>query len=244
MSEARFYHRPIRPGELELDPLEAHHAVAARRLQPGDPVVLFDGAGCEGIAEVCVTNSRRFAVRVRAVRTVPRSACRALTVAVAPPKQARQDELVEKCTELGVTAIQPLCTERCVATPDGRRLERWRRVSIAAAKQSGQAWLPDIREPVPLPTLLSGAGGAFELILLADLSPSASPLPAVLRRKCRARTVLGLIGPEGGFSDAERQLLLSCGAQAVRITPTTLRVETAAIALAAVVLSLPVENSD
>jgi len=233
-----FHHAALGSGELELDAAEARHAVGARRLREGDVVVLFDGAGREADAELIALSSRRVLVRVGAVRDVPRAAARELTLAVSLPSPARQDTLVEKCTELGVTAIRPIRVERSVADASAGRIERWHRISVAAAKQSEQAWLPELHEPAAIGDVLDLAG-KFELVLLADPSSEAWPLPTVLERRRQARTVLAFIGPEGGFTEQVHALLVCRGAQPCRLTPTILRVETAAIALASVVLCQP-----
>lgn len=235
MSVPRFYHPTLQAGELELIAAEAQHAGGARRLRTGDAVALFDGLGREADAELVVMSPRRVVVRVDAVRSVTRNVTCDLTLAVSLPKQARQDTLIEKCTELGVAAIRPIRVERTVAEASAGRLERWRRVAIAAAKQSQQAWLPEIYEPVAMEELLASAG-AFDLSLLADFSPDALSLPVLLDRHSAASKVLAFIGPEGGFTDSERTAALAHGVRPVRLTPTVLRVETAAIALAAVVL--------
>jgi len=238
MSRPRFHHTALRSGELELDAAEARHAAGARRLREGDVVVLFDGAGREADAELIALSSRRVVVRAGPVREVPRAAARELTLAVSLPSPTRQDMLIEKCTELGVTAIQPIRVERSVADASTGRIERWRRISVAAAKQSQQAWLPDLHEPAAIGEVLERAG-EFELVLLADPSSDVQPLPTLLEQRRQARTILAFVGPEGGFTEQERAMVISCGAQPCRLTPTILRVETAAIALASVVLCQP-----
>jgi 16S rRNA (uracil1498-N3)-methyltransferase len=109
---------------------------------------------------------------------------------------------------------------------------------VAAAKQSQQAWLPELREPAAIGEVLERAG-EFDLVLLADPSSEAWPLPTLLEQRREARTVLAFVGPEGGFTEQERAMVVARGAQPCRLTPTILRVETAAIALASVVLCQP-----
>ncbi len=238
MVPPRFYHPVLALGDAELSPVEARHAAGARRLRAGDAVTLFDGRGSEADARLVRVASGTIVVHVDAVRAMPPAAVCALTLAVSPPKQARQDDLIEKCTELGVRAVWPLRAERSVAEAAAGRLERWRRVSIAAAKQSQQAWLPEIREAATLAEVLTAAG-AFERIVLADPSPDAPALSAWLDQHPGVGSILALIGPEGGFTDAERSVAIAAGAAPCRLTPTILRVETAAIALASVVLCRP-----
>jgi len=240
VTNPRFYHPDLRPGELELNPGEARHAGGSRRLRAGDVVTLFDGRGNEadGVLVRVAGRNAPLRVSVAAVRAVTRAAYVTLTIAVPPPKQARQDTLVEKCTELGVNAIRPILFERTISEITAGRAERWRRVAIAAAKQSQQAWLPEFHEPVGLKELLNSRA-QYDLVLLAERSADAMPLPDVLHQNAGARRILAIIGPEGGLTTPELEIAREAGAVFCRLTPTVLRVETAAIALAAIILSRP-----
>lgn len=238
MSQPRFFRSLLSPGPVELDPAEATHAAGARRLRPGDAVILFDGRGGQALATLKEVGSRRVIADVADIQTLPRCSACELTLAFASPKQARQDDLVEKCTELGVAALQPIRTQRGVAAVRENRLERWQRITVAAAKQSGQAWLPDIREECSLQDLLSGER-QYALKLLADPAPDALPLTTILDKTLPAPQALVLIGPEGGFTEEEHRAAVSAGAIPFRLTPTILRIETAAMAAAAVMLSHP-----
>lgn len=221
---------------MDLDDAESRHVGGSRRLRVGDSVILFDGQGREADGMLIGVSSRRVTVRVPQVRLVAVASPRTLMLAVSPPKQGRQDDLVEKCTELGVRILQPIHAHRTVNEVTPERIERWRRVSIAAAKQSQQAWLPEIRRPLS-PAALIGAAAAHDLRILADPSPDAVPLMSWLARHRHATgSVLALIGPEGGFTDEERAQALAGGFVPCRLTPTILRVETAAVAVAALVL--------
>ena len=235
MRPPRFYHSELRTGELELAAAEARHATGARRLRRGDSVLLFDGCGAEAPA-VIVRCGRQTIVRVAEVRQMPRAALHELTIVVAPPRTARQDILVEKCTELGVAAIRPVRTVRGVAEVSGLRADRWRRIAIAAAKQSEQAWVPTIHDPADLDQVLAELAGT-DLILLADPARAAGPLAYLVPIRPVGRRVAAIIGPEGGLTEEEYLAAIAAGAQSCRITPTVLRVETAAIAMAAVILS-------
>jgi len=236
----RFYHPHLRTGEVELHPGEARHAGGSRRLRAGDAVTLFDGRGNEADGWLVRVGGRNAPIRVlvSAVRAVPRPAPVALTIAVSPPKQSRQDTLIEKCTELGVAAIQPIVVERTVSQVAAGRAERWRRVAIAAAKQSQQAWLPEFHEPVGLKELLDSASG-YDLVVLAEPVAGAVPLADVLDPHPRLTRFLAIIGPEGGLTAGELAIARNAGAVFCRLTPTILRIETAAVALAAIVLSRP-----
>jgi 16S rRNA (uracil1498-N3)-methyltransferase len=159
---------------------------------------------------------------------VSRELTRPLTLAVALPKGERQKWLVEKATELGATRLVPLITERGVAQPVEAALDRLRRTVIEASKQCGRNRLMEIAAPVSACALFSQASTADER-LIAD--PAGQPLAATA---IGAGTgILAAIGPEGGFAPAELAAAREAGWQPVSLGPRILRIETAAIALAA-----------
>jgi 16S rRNA (uracil1498-N3)-methyltransferase len=155
----------------------------------------------------------------------------ALTLAFAIPKGPRQDLLIEKCTELGVSVLQPIHTTRSVAGATAHRLDKWQRTAVEAAKQAGLAWLPDIRSPLNLEQLL-GETPRYDLTLIA-LNSAVHPIHDLFPTLRAANTVLTLVGPEGGWTDEEVTSARTAGATPVSLGPNTLRIETAAIALAA-----------
>jgi len=248
VSVPRFHVGELASGGVSLPDEEARHALGSRRLSVGDAVTLFDGRGAEAAGRIASCSHRGVDVTLDEIRHSPRPVP-ALTLAVAPPKSPRQDMLIEKCTELGVAGIVPLLCQRAVASVSRHRLEKWRRTTIEAAKQSGQCWLPTLQEPRSLEQVLSDASD-FDQILVAT---SAEPqLPAPVSKQAftplpitelfgalrNVRSVLALVGPEGGWTAEEIEQSLSAGARPVSLGPNTLRIETAALVLAAVVHAL------
>jgi 16S rRNA (uracil1498-N3)-methyltransferase len=217
------------PGEITLPPGAARH-VQVLRLQPGDALVLFDGSGPEWRAEV--TAMGRSEVRVRLVESMlpQRELARAVTLAVVMPANDRMDFLVEKATELGAVALQPLVAERSVLRLSGERADKkrahWQGVAIAAAEQSGRT-VPLRVEPVQ--TLrawlaaLPPARGEWRGLL----SPRAAQPPAAFPQQ----RALFLSGPEGGLSDAEEDAARAAGFAAVTLGPRVLRADTAPLAV-------------
>jgi 16S rRNA (uracil1498-N3)-methyltransferase len=216
----RFYVPALEPGRLTLDGAEARHAARALRLGPGDAVELFDGRGHRAAGTLLSASPRGVVVEVGPVQTVP--APPPVTIAAALPKGRRADFMVEKLSELGVEALRPVRFARGVRRPTPATLARFRRLSIASAKQCGRSHVMQILDPLEAPALTGP-------LLLAD-PDAAEPLrpgpPAVV-----------VIGPEGGLTPAERAALSA--ARPVRLTPTVLRVETAAIAAAAILCAAP-----
>ena len=210
-----------RPGDVvALDETERHHLMRVRRLAVGATVEVLDGIGGVGRATFDGTDLVLDAISQKP--PLP-----AVEVAVAIPRGDRFDFLVEKCTELGVSAIHPLSTERGVSRPQGKgkRVERWRRIAVSALKQSGQPHLPRISPPVSVEECLQET--AIENLLIADPGSDSVALSVVLGRL--SAPVLLFIGPEGGFTIAEGDRIRAASATAVHLGPAVLRVETAAI---------------
>jgi 16S rRNA (uracil1498-N3)-methyltransferase len=264
MAERRFFCERLQAGRVSLAEAEAHHARNVLRVRVGDAVRLFDGAGTEAVARVEAIGRKGVELLVERIQPAdPQGRPLPVTLAVAMPKAARQDMLIEKCTELGVQAIRPIITRRGVARPGRARLEHWRQVSIAAAKQSGRSYLPRIAEPMIFDHLLTLLGD-FAMALYGSTDPQAPPLldgliandmnvprasPPSAGKGCRqdacgtaeggshkpAAGILMVIGPEGGLTPNEEVALIQAGAKPISLGGSVLRVETAAIAALAVV---------
>lgn len=259
MTVPRFHLAPLSAGVVALKEAEAHHARASRRLSVGDPVVLFDGQGHEAPGQVSAVSRTAVEVAVSEVTSRPRPKP-GLALAVALPKGPRQDALIEKCTELGTSEIQPLVTQRSVAATSASRMDKWRRATIEAAKQSGQAWLPVLHPPRTIGEVL-GDRDQHDLMLVAaappvfgagdepaDITATSSPPGAVaiadlLAELAGADRILAFVGPEGGWTDAELTELMTDDARLISLGPNVLRIETAAIALAAFVHALVTSKS-
>lgn len=233
MAVSRFFLSTIAPGEVTLTGDEAAHA-AARRLRVGDEAVVFDGQGKEAAARITGTGRGRVTVTIGDVFVRPPDAHVELTLGVCIPKGHRPDTLIEKCAELGVSAIWPMLTEHTAVRPRADRAERWRRIAIEAAKQSRRAWVPDIGASVPFIQVV-GRVGEFDAGLVLEPAASRHLLNAIEGLRPAAR-VLALIGPEGGFTIDERRAAADAGFTSAGLGKTILRVETAAIAVATLVL--------
>lgn len=235
----RLFCPKLSEGLVTLDEDETHHARRALRLRPGDAVLLLDGAGSVGrgtLVESPAGEMRRPARR----GARPLAACvdelvhvqrpvHELTLIVPGCKGDRLRWLVEKCTELGVTALAFTRYERSVVLVGAHHAAKLRRYAIEACKQSSRQWLPRIDCTAALPTAPVADTSLFVADVAADLpcfdKALGDPLPL---------SITVIIGPEGGLTDGERQRLRACGAVAVTLGPNVLRVETAAVAVAAV----------
>jgi 16S rRNA (uracil1498-N3)-methyltransferase len=207
------------------------HLFRARRLAVGERLRVVDGAGAARWAEVARVTAD--AALLRLGEPAPaRDPSRRVAILVGCPRPERAAWLVEKASELGVAAVRFLACERSARTFGTAGLERLRRVAAAALEQSHGARLPELTGVHPwseLPALLAPIP---ERVLL-DPEAAAWPAPPV------APAVALLVGPEGGWTDAERAALHALGCRPASLGPRALRVETAAIAAAALVLAAP-----
>lgn len=225
---------PDRPGrQVDLPPEEARHARSVLRLEPGAAVELFDGRGTVARGVVASLTRKGASVTVDSLAVGARPLPQ-VHVAFAIPKGRRLDWLIEKASELGAASLRAIVFERSVAgggqLTDAKR-SRWQGHCLAAAKQSGLDFLPELPPTLTLEQYLGAAGESDDPRLLGDLAPDAVPLARAAASSPRARDVHLLIGPEGGLTDGERAGAVQAGFVPVRLGTTTLRVETAVVAM-------------
>ena len=243
MTRRRFYAPPIafasdeRTVSLGAD--EARHARGVLRLQPGDEVYVFDGAGKE--FRCAVREFSRDSAVLDVLEEVeparPESPLK-LTLGIALLKGEKFDLVVQKATELGASRIGPVTTSRAdVRLSNGedgqRKVTRWQRIALEAAKQSGRARLMEIDEPVDFKSLLARRNGEGELRLMFAERNGTSLANVTQDSPSDFPRVFALIGPEGGWADEEIELAREAGWQIVTMGGRTLRAETAAIAIVA-----------
>ena len=209
---------------------EARHLTRVLRAKVGDTVSLFDGRGREWPARVASLGRDRVELDTSepTIDPLPPSAI-PLTLAVALPKGERQKWMVEKLTELGAARLVPLETTRGVAEATASAQARLERVVIEACKQCGRNTLMEIAAGRPLDRLLAEvpAGACVVIAHPGGRSLDAAAVPPA------ATEIIALVGPEGGFTDEELCIADRAGVIRISLGPHILRVETAAIALAA-----------
>lgn len=210
---------------------EARHLTRVLRARVGDEVIVFSGTGCEWPARVTHVARDAVALEVGTARVDPPPLV-SLALAVALPKGDRQKWLVEKLTELGVGRLVPLQTQRGVAEATPAVLDRLRRTVIEACKQCGRNTLMELGAPMTPAELVAGASAATRLVLATPDGPALAT-----DDRDHTSSTLGLVGPEGGFTVDEVAIFRAAGAWPARLGPHVLRVETAAIALAAAIQS-------
>jgi 16S rRNA (uracil1498-N3)-methyltransferase len=226
-------------GQLVLDGPEGRHAVSVKRLQPGEPVVLTDGAGRHAECEVVATEGKdRLIVHLGTVSEEPVPTPR-ITVVQALPKGDRGEVAVETMTEVGVDAVVPWQAARCITQWRGERglkaLGKWRATAREAGKQSRRVRFPEIADAATtrqVAALLAKADLAA--VLHSDFEHGSEPL-ATAELPAQGEIVL-VVGPEGGVSKDELALFEEAGAKAYVLGPTVLRTSTAGTAAAALLL--------
>jgi 16S rRNA (uracil1498-N3)-methyltransferase len=227
MSERFFLPMPPRDGRAVLVGDEARHLARVMRCRVGDEVRVFDGGGTSWPARVVAIGRDEVTLELGAAVTGP---CRdgvSLTLAVALPKGERQKWLVEKLTELGVERLVPLVTTRGVAEATPAALERLGRGVIEACKQCGRDTLLMIDEPRSVAELVGDRRDGCTLLVADRAGDPVDPMSS------RDRPVVAFVGPEGGFTAEELAAVEAAGGRRVALGPHVLRVETAAVALAA-----------
>lgn len=239
MPTPRFYCPvPLKPGNrVNLPANAAVHACRVLRLQPGDPVVLFNGDGHDYVGTLTEVGKNTASADVLSRSEVDRESPLKVMLAQAISAGERMDFTIQKAVELGVTSIQPIASQRSVVKLVGeradKRREHWQNVANAACEQSGRAFLPQVALPLALANWL---GTLAPQALRLTLSPQATfALPQLSRP---TGEICLLIGPEGGLTAQEIELASMHGFTPVRLGQRVLRTETAALAALASIQTL------
>jgi 16S rRNA (uracil1498-N3)-methyltransferase len=237
-----FYTSPekIVQDTLTIDGDEARHILSVLRRGAGDEIDVVDGRGTKYrvlIEEV----SRDFLEGKILSRTCMENEpdCR-VTLAQSICRKERMDFVVEKATELGVSAIIPLTTERSLikvsgASREKKKIERWTRIAIAAMKQSLRTILPEINAPTSFDQLLPQIE-TYDLCLVASLDKDAKSIKECEQLRSKPRNVLLVVGPEAGFTEEELSTAKIQGAIPISLGARRLRTETSGVVFLSLVL--------
>ena len=216
---------------------EGRHAVTVKRMQPGEAVIVGDGAGRVGHGVVLsVAGKDELIVSITSRSTVARSEPQVMVIQ-ALPKGDRGETAVETMTEVGVDVIVPWAASRCITSWKGERAQRslakWRTTARESAKQSRRAYLPELAplaSTTEVAQLVSSAGIALVLHESGHLPIGSIDIP-------RAGTIVIVVGPEGGVTEAELAELTSAGGLATVMGPAVMRTSTAGTVAAGIVLA-------
>lgn len=234
-SQRLFIDAALAPGAVvSLNQDQTHYLTNVMRQKAGSGLLVFNGRDGEWTAELSDVKKRSASIAIgRQVR--PQVSGPDIVYAFAPLKRSRLDYMVQKAAEMGVAAIQPVLTQFTIA--ERVNLDRMRANAIEAAEQCGVLWAPEIRAPVSLQMLVRDWPAERALIFCDETGGSENPLDVLARVKAQSLGVL--IGPEGGFAEDERRLLLGCSfVTPVSLGPRVMRADTAAVAALALVNSV------
>ena len=229
-----FIDAPLSLGQHELPEAQAHYIGRVLRHAVGDAVQLFDGSGQEYRGELIEVGKKAVRVELREQLAGQAESPLRIHLGQGLSRGERMDWAIQKATELGVSEITPIVSERCeVRLKDERadkRLAHWRQVAISACEQCGRSVLPQIHPPLLLADWLKQVDAELKLVL----HPVAEPLQS----HAKPGTLAFLIGPEGGLSEVEVQQATGAGFHPARLGPRVLRTETAPVVALAVAQQL------
>lgn len=227
----RFYcPLPLHIGaQLDLPASTAHH-VFVLRLNMGDQIEIFNGEGGRYLARLIAIEKKRASVEITAFHDDEVELPFSLTLAQALPEGSKMDWIIEKAVELGVQQMQPIAAQRCVVKLQAdrieKKLEHWRAIIVSASEQCGRNRLTQLAAPMGIQKF-SALSSPSQRILL---SPRATQSLADWARQSAPQAVTLMIGPEGGYTDAEENDAVKQGALMLSMGPRILRTETAGLA--------------
>lgn len=254
----RFFITPdqVRDPYITVTGDDLRHIRTVLRKQPGDLLTLLDGQGREYTVRITAVEKSEIDTEI-IDRKERHPSPPAIVLGQGLPKSDKMDLIVQKATELGVSSIVPLMTERTImkVKDEEKRRERWQKIAREAAMQSGRPDIPTVETirsfsdfihtlapgpgthapgssyPGPLTLAPDSSAPGSQTLLLFPWEDGTEPVKSILRRHFDAKHIVVLIGPEGGFSQAEADAAREKGFHLVSLGPNILRTETAAVAV-------------
>lgn len=206
------------------------HMGKVLRLQVGDKIEISDSAQWEYRAEICAVEPEFVEARILDKQKFAREPELQVTLFQGIPKQSKMETIIQKCVELGVFSIVPVFMERTVVVDKGnfsKKQQRWQRIAAESVKQCRRGIIPEVKEAVKLPDAIEDLA-EFDLILFPYENETGRTIKDSLKGRDRLpKRVALIIGPEGGFSQKEAEMLTEAGADRVSLGKTILRTETA-----------------
>jgi len=246
MNYSQLQRLAIAPTQIQDDRVcltrqQQHYLGRVLRLQAGDRFIAMNGQGTWWLCELLTTETAKILESIPVQTELPV----AVTLMVALPKGNGFDDVVRCCTELGVSCIIPVVSDRTLLKPSPQKLSRWQRLAAEAAEQSERQILPRVLEPVAFTTLLSSfTAAASENNLLTKerkyicVARGDSPHLLDSLQDCSQEKIVIATGPEGGWTEAEVARAIGCGFQPVSLGRRILRAVTAPIAALSIVAAV------
>ena len=223
----RAYLAKLAPGSHELDAETSRYLISVLRLRTGDDIEFFDGLGAVAQGRLLTSSKRSATVEIQSLTEI-RPLLPQVHLFCAIAKGERTEWLIEKCSELAATSISWVIYERSQEhkKDHSKRFERWHKIACEAARQSHNAWVPHLAPPRLFNEVLEGITDQ-SLNIVLDTTALTRPLASLPLK--HDQPVSLFIGPEGGFSDKERETFQRKNWTAISLGPTVLRIETAAV---------------
>lgn len=222
----------IQPPKVQLHPEQHHYLLRVLRLRGGDRVIVMDGRGQSWLTELDETLTPQIIGTIERQTELPIG----ITLVMALPKGNGFDDIVRQATELGVSQIQPVMSDRTLLKPSPQKRDRWYRIMQEAAEQSERQWVPTLLEAIPFPAYLSQL--PTQPALTGYLCTPRHQAPHLLTRLQTAppsRPIHLAVGPEGGWTDAEIEQAIATGYQLASLGDRILRAVTAPLVAIALV---------
>lgn len=230
----RFFISPeqVREQRIAITGEDVRHIVMVLRMKTGDELLLCDGKGTEYTVRIAQADRTEIATEIVNQSTregrFPR-----ITLGQGLPKSDKMDWIAQKATELGVSQIVPLVTERTIVKirDEEKRVTRWQKICREAAMQSNRPDIPAVGRIVSFKDFLQTPHSELPTMLLLPWEEGTEPIKRILRAQQNIKNIIVLIGPEGGFSAAEARMAQEKGFHLVSLGRNILRTETAAVAV-------------
>lgn len=236
----KFFVNSIEGDTITLDGENARHISRSLRMKVGDVLLLSDGSGVDCGCSIEAINSSEVHLKVCYRQPSESEPTVSVTLYQGVPKGDKMEDIIQKAVELGVTKIVPVLTKRSVSRPDPKsarkKQERYQKIALEAAKQSGRGIIPQVEEMVDFKTALSGAA---EDIFILFYEGGGLPLRELIAPNQEKAVSYGIfIGPEGGFEAEEAGAVQNAGGSAATLGKRILRTQTAPVAALSAIMLL------
>jgi len=235
--------REAQDGFLTLDQDNSHYISQVLRMKEGEELTVVLGGGVEALCEVDSVSKNSVTLKIKDTCTSVSEPPFRITLYQSVSKGERMELTIQKCVELGVTKIVPVFSSRCVVRPDEpkkqkSKTERWQKIALEAARQSGRGIIPEVTEPLTFKNAVKAANESADIVLFPWEEEHGLTLKEALAsvNKDEISEIAVFIGPEGGFEDGEADAARENGAKPVTLGKRILRTETAGPAVLAMLL--------
>ena len=233
----RFFVEPLQGDRAIVTGQDAHHIARVLRMRVGEPLTLCDGAGVDYHCEIEELAGDCVYLRVLESEPTQSEPTMAVTLYQGLPKSEKMDFIVQKAVELGAVRIVPVAMARSIvklkADEGAKKQQRWQKIAAEAAGQSGRGCIPQVSQPLSFKQALAEMSGTPSV---AFYEGGGQPLSALIEKEQLSVSVM--IGPEGGFDEAEIEQLRENGVAVATLGKRILRCETAPVAALAILMQL------